>query len=113
MNPTLDAAPAAAAAVSSGRDAKDLVTGPGRLPLWRFYVLRFGYLVIGVGLALTKWPVLTDHGSWPLMEGVVDCMLVAMSLLALLGVRYPVQMLPLLLLESVWKLIWLGVVAVP
>jgi hypothetical protein len=36
-----------------------------------------------------------------------------MSLLALLGLRYPVRLLPILLFESLWKLIWLPVVALP
>ena len=40
-------------------------------------------------------------------------MLLAMSVLALLGLRYPVKMLPILLFESLWKLTWLGVVALP
>ena len=41
------------------------------------------------------------------------CMLTAMSLLAFLGPRYPVRMLPILLFEVAWKLIWIGTVAVP
>jgi len=36
-----------------------------------------------------------------------------MSLLAFLGLRYPVRMLPILLLEVNWKLIWIGTVAIP
>jgi hypothetical protein len=36
-----------------------------------------------------------------------------MSLLAFLGLRYPVRLLPILLFESLWKLLWLSVVALP
>jgi hypothetical protein len=49
----------------------------------------------------------------PLFEGVVTCFLTALSLLAFLGLRYPIRLLPVLLFEIVWKLIWLSVVAVP
>lgn len=84
-----------------------------QLPLWRVNLLRVGYLVMGGGLAIRKWPLLFDHEQWGLMEGTVQCMLVAMSVLALLGLRYPVRMLPILLFEVAWKLTWLGVVALP
>jgi hypothetical protein len=47
------------------------------------------------------------------MEGVVACLLTAMSLLAFLGLRYPVRMLPILLFEVIWKVIWIAAVAVP
>jgi hypothetical protein len=72
-----------------------------------------GYLVVGVGLAVFKWPLFFDHEPWSLAEGTKNCMLLAMSLLALLGLRYPLRMLPILLFEVAWKLIWLGVVALP
>jgi hypothetical protein len=36
-----------------------------------------------------------------------------MSLLAFLGLRYPVRLLPILLFETLWKVIWLSVVALP
>jgi hypothetical protein len=84
------------------------------LPLYRLHLMRAGYLLMGLGLAVVKWPLIIDGvGSLPVFEGVVACILTAMSLLALLGLRYPVKLLPLLLFESAWKLLWLAVVALP
>jgi hypothetical protein len=80
----------------------------------RLNFMRLGYLVMGVGLAVTKWPLLINRAEpWPLFEGVATYMLVAMGLLSFLGLRYPVKMLPILLFESAWKLIWLTAVALP
>jgi len=82
--------------------------------LRRLHLMRIGYLFMGIGLALVKWPVVIGYDrSTPLFEGVVAVLLTAMSLLAFLGLRYPVRMLPILLFECLWKLIWLAVVAVP
>jgi hypothetical protein len=83
------------------------------LSLARLYLLRAGYLFMGGGLALVKWPLLADAHTLPVYEGVTLCLLTAMSLLALVGLRHPVKMLPVLLLEVTWKLIWLGLVALP
>jgi hypothetical protein len=83
------------------------------LSLTRLNLMRAGYLFMGLGLALVKWPLLPDASSMPLYEGVTLTMLVAMSVGALLGLRHPVMMLPVLLFESAWKLLWLGLVALP
>jgi hypothetical protein len=85
-----------------------------QLSLPRLYGLRAAYLVLVVGLGLTIWPGVIHHDRpWELMQGVVHCMLAALSLLAILGLRYPLQMLPLLFFELTWKAIWLLVVALP
>ena len=87
---------------------------PAELSLPRLYLLRLGYLVVAVGLVLTKWPLIINHDRpWPLMEGVETCMLVALSLLSFLGLRYPLRMLPVLLFEMAWKFIWVAVVVLP
>lgn len=92
----------------------ELTPGPGpRLSPWQLNLLRVGYLVMGVGLAVVKWPLLVHHEAWGLAEGTKECLLVAMSVLALLGIRYPQRMLPVLVFEVLWKLLWLGVVALP
>jgi hypothetical protein len=84
------------------------------LPVRRLNVMRFGYAFMGVGLVIVKWPVLLHNAqSLPVMEAVVACLLTAMSLLAFLGLRYPIQMLPILLFEVMWKVLWIATIAIP
>lgn len=79
----------------------------------RLNLMRVGYALMGVGLAIVKWPLLPEAHELPLFESVTLCLLTAMSLLALLGLRHPERMLPVLVLESLWKVLWLGIVALP
>lgn len=84
------------------------------VPIWRLNALRAGYLLLAVGMGAQVWPaILLRADGWELMEGVVQCMLGAMSLLALLGLRRPLRMLPLLFWEITWKATWLLAVAAP
>lgn len=83
------------------------------LPRWRVTSMRGGYGLIAVGLALVKWPLLGRAAALPLHEGVTLTLLTAMSLLALLGLRHPVKMLPVLLFETAWKVLWFVLVALP
>ena len=80
----------------------------------RLNLLRAAYLVLVVGLGIFIWPTILDP-SQPMasMSGVVVSMLGAMSALAVLGLRNPLQMLPILLFEIGWKTIWLLRVALP
>lgn len=99
---------------TSKRNPKTASGAAEELSLLRLHLLRAGYLLMALGLAVTRWPLLIGHdASWPLMDGVVVCMLVALSLLFFLGVRYPVKMIPILLFEMTWKVIWLSTVALP
>ncbi len=80
----------------------------------RLWVMRAMYLIMAVGLGLTIWPLIISHGSaLPRMTGVAWALLGTIGLLALLGLRYPLQMLPLLLFELSWKVIWLVAFALP
>jgi hypothetical protein len=73
--------------------------------LFRLYVLRAAYLLLVVGLGAMIVPELVSHE--PMARGVIPSLLGALWLLAFLGLRHPLRMLPLLMFEFAWKTIWL------
>ena len=83
-----------ASTTSTAPNAGAAPTTGAELSLTQLHLMRAGYLLMVVGLALKKWPLLPDAHTMPLYEGVTLCILVAMSLLAFLGLRYPVKLLP-------------------
>ena len=84
------------------------------LSIVRLYLLRAMYAFMAIGLALTRWPELLERSArLGNMDTVVASVLGAISLLALLGIRYPVRMLPLLMFELLWKVLWVALWGVP
>jgi hypothetical protein len=83
----------------------------GDVSLFRLHVLRATYLLLVVGLGATTAPVLFQHE--PTARGVIPSLLGGVWLLAFIGLRYPLQMLPLLMFEFVWKTIWLVAFGLP
>ena len=79
--------------------------------LVRLYVLRATYLLLVVGLGATIVPPLIDHA--PTARGVIPSLLGGVWLLAFIGLKYPLQMLPLLMFEFAWKTIWLFAFGLP
>lgn len=80
----------------------------------RLWVMRAFYLFMAVGIGATVWPLIIGHpADLPRMTGVALALLGTIGLLALLGLRYPLQMLPLLLFELIWKAVWLAAFALP
>src|SRR5580704_18639144 len=80
----------------------------------RLYVMRFVYLLNFVLLGLDVWPALLRHsGAWDPVKGVAFSFWAALSLLSGLGLRYPLKMVPLLLLQLLYKTLWLVAVALP
>jgi len=84
------------------------------LPVYRLYLLRALFLLIGLGQGSQTWPAIIHHTKpWDFWHGVAMCFLGALTALSLLGVRYPVRMLPLLIFELAWKLLWVLVIWLP
>lgn len=79
--------------------------------LLRLYVLRAMYLVLVVGLGTMIVPEVVAHEITS--RGVIASLLAAVWLLAFLGLRYPLEMLPLLMFELTWKLIWMTAYGLP
>jgi hypothetical protein len=79
--------------------------------LVRLYVLRATYLLLVVGLGATIVPGILGHEVTS--RGVIPSLLGALWALAFLGLRYPLQMLPLLMFELAWKAIWLFAYGLP
>jgi hypothetical protein len=76
----------------------------GGVSLVRLYVLRAMYLLLVIGLGGMIVPEIVSHQLTS--RGVIPALLGAIWLLAFLGLKYPLQMLPLLMFEFAWKAIW-------
>jgi hypothetical protein len=89
-------------------------TGKPELPLWRLYTLRLCYLILAGGIGTFFWPSVIHHTSeFASSSGVRMSLLAGLGLMAVLGLRYPMQMIPLLLFELMWKAIYLLFFALP
>ena len=82
-----------------------------RVSLARLYVLRATYLLLVIGLGGMIVPEVLSHA--PSNRGVIPSLLGAIWLLAFIGLKYPLEMLPLLLFEFAWKAIWMIAYGLP
>lgn len=84
------------------------------VPLWRLNLLRAFYLLVALGTAFNFGPLMLSHSdAWALRKGETGALLSGLALLSMLGLRQPLQMLPLLMFELVWKVIWLLLIGWP
>jgi hypothetical protein len=79
--------------------------------LVRLYLLRATYLLLVVGLGAMIVPQLIHPA--PIARGVIPSLLGGVWLLAFIGLKYPLRMLPLLMFEFAWKTIWLLAFGLP
>ena len=84
------------------------------VPLWRLYTLRVCYFILAAGLGRYVWPTVVQHtAEFAASQGIRTSLLAGLGATALLGFRYPTKMIPLLLFELIWKVIYLVAFALP
>ena len=81
--------------------------------IFRLYLLRAMYVFTVVGLAIEKLPALLNPATLSPGDSLILSVLGATALLAVVGIRYPLKMLPLLFFEFVWKAIWILLFGLP
>ncbi len=81
---------------------------------FRLYLMRAAYVVNFALIGLGAWPALVSHaGPWDPVRGAAFSLYAALSTLSLLGIRYPLKMAPVLLLQLFYKVVWLIAVGIP
>jgi hypothetical protein len=78
------------------------------------YLLQLVFILMFFVLGKDTWThILTHKGSWEPDDAVAWCVWTAFATLAGLGIFHPLKMLPILLLEIFYKVLWLIIVAYP
>ena len=86
---------------------------PGReVSLFHLYGLRILFFLMAFFLLSTIGPRLLEPPP-TLMTGAARALFTALGLMAALGVRYPLQMLPVMMFEGAWKVLWMAFIGLP
>jgi len=92
-------------------NATTAIPADDEVSLFRLYLLRAAYALLIVGLGGMIVPQIVSH---PLTDrGVIAALLGGVWLLAFIGLSHPLRMLPLLMFELAWKLIWVLAYGLP
>jgi hypothetical protein len=84
---------------------------PNEVSAMRLNLLRATFLLSAIAGCFLMLPGIISPD--PIARGMQESMLAGLWLGAFLGLRYPLQMLPVLLFEFVWTALWLGVYGLP
>jgi len=92
-------------------DDKAILEG---VPTYRLYLMRILFVLTFLFLGRDAWTeIFTHDGQWQPLDGVAYSFWAAYSTLMILGLRQPLKMIPLLLLQFFYKVVWLIAVALP
>ena len=78
------------------------------------YLMRLLYILMLLFLGKDSWThILTHQGAWAPDDAMAWSVWASFATLGVLGILQPVKMIPLLLLEVFYKVLWLVLVAYP
>jgi hypothetical protein len=84
------------------------------VPKINIYLLRLMFTLMVLFLGKSSWGyILTFKGQWNPASAMSWCVWAAYSVLAILGIIHPLRMLPIVMLEIFYKVLWLFIVAYP
>ena len=84
--------------------------GAEEVSLARLYAIR-AVALLGVYGLFTTVMTMVDHA--PDERGMLKAMISGLWIMCLITIRYPLKMIPILLFELVWKLLWLFFFGIP
>jgi hypothetical protein len=83
-------------------------------PRINIYLLRLMFILMVVFLGKDSWThILSFKGTWNPSNAMTWCIWASYSVLAILGIIHPLKMLPVVMLEIFYKVLWLIIVAYP
>ena len=84
------------------------------VPKWRWYLLKAFYTFVFLAFGYQIWSTIVQETQlWDPMEAIAYSFWAAYATLMGLGIRYPLKMLPLLLLQLFYKMVWLLIAYLP
>ena len=84
------------------------------VPPINIYLLRLLFTMMFLFLTYTSWTHIIHHtGPWDPANSAAWFMWVSFGVIAVIGMRRPLKMLPIVLFEIVYKTAWLIVIAWP
>jgi hypothetical protein len=84
------------------------------VPRINIYLLRTLYTLMFLFLSYDSWTYILNHkGNWEVTDAAAWCVWLAYGAISWIGIINPLKMLPIVLLEIVYKTAWLFVVAYP
>ncbi|WP_108869394.1 hypothetical protein [Aquimarina aquimarini] len=94
--------------LSIGKEKTDTSYAIQKPPKWRLHIMRGLFFLNFISLAFDNWSIIIfPKEQMDTLTGVTISFWAGFSLLNLIGIRFPLKMLPILLLQLLYKSAWL------